>query len=219
MYKKDREQRYSFDEEHYQVKGEKLFSESRIYYGKVEPGETAYIRVPKTIGKNSCRKLIEFEIDFPKEFPAVELKDTSTQVSDLNFKVCKDIVIVDGVLHKSISYKTFEGTYSYKYRGFSERALYGTLKNLSLSLPFSCFLEVSGAGPCDEIAVSFAGVEDSCESDVLGSPFIAPGSEVKVYRSLKEKVVVRVDLRVLRQVYIKMSPPHNNSCEDGQWAY
>ena len=67
------------------------------------------IKVPEVIGRNSTQVLIESVICFPEHFPAVEIKDIIKKVKNLSVHVCKNKVLINGVLHKNINYKTFEG--------------------------------------------------------------------------------------------------------------
>ena len=160
--------------------------------------------VHKIIGQNSYHSLIEFEIDLPHMFPAIELKDTCIEVRDMSLKTCNDRVLVNGTLFCSVNYKTFEGKATLRFKGSSLKAVFGAIKNISASLPFSCIIDIPGTLPCDEVNVEFAGVEASSQSATLDRPYHSPRSNVTLYGSIRERVIVIVDLKVLRQTIVNV---------------
>lgn len=169
------------------------------------------IKVPEVVGRNSCQVLLECTVPFPCQYPAVEIKDVMKNVKDLFIKVCKNKVLINGILHKNINYKTFEDSMKDKcdchYNTF-----YGDVKHVSVEIPFNCFIEVPGAMPGDDYQIEFAGVEDCCEVDILEEPFCVPSTNVIAYKKVKEKVIVKIDLKVLRYVQITVKPECCNIC-------
>lgn len=164
------------------------------------------IKVPEVVGRNSSQVLIESVISFPELFPAVEVKDITKEVKSLLVHVCKNKVLINGVLHKNINYKTFEG----EMKCGKLDTFFGDVRHVGVDIPFATYIDVPGAKPGDKYQVEFAGVEDGCEIDILEDPI--PKCSVKAYKKLREKVVVKVDIKVLREVQITVSPEQCNIC-------
>ncbi|MDQ2085856.1 DUF3794 domain-containing protein [Herbivorax sp. ANBcel31] len=166
------------------------------------------IKVPEVVGRNSSQVLIESVIPFPDLFPAVEIKDIKKEVKDLRVHVCKNKVLINGVLHKNINYKTFEG----EVKCGKLDTFFGDVKHVGVDIPFATYIDVPGAKPGDKYQIEFAGVEDECEVDILEDPVTLVKCTVKAYRKLREKVIVKVDLKVLREVQIAVYPDKCNIC-------
>lgn len=164
------------------------------------------IKVPEVIGRNSTQVLIESVIAFPECFPAVEIKDVVKKVKDLSVHVCKNKVLINGVLHKNINYKTFEG----EIKCGKLDTFFGDVKHIGVDMPFAAYIDVPGAKPGDKYQIEFAGVEDGCEVDILEDPI--PKCSVKAYKKLREKVIVKIDLKVLREVQITVCPEKCDIC-------
>ena len=169
------------------------------------------IKVPEVIGRYSCQTLVECVIPFPEQYPAVEIKDIHKEVRDLIVHVCKNKVLINGILHKNINYKTFEGKSDFYYCYQKYDSYYGDVRHVAVNIPFACFIEVPGARPGDDYQIEYADVEDTCELDILEDPCQSKGT-VKEYKKLREKVIVKVDLKVLREVQITVKPEKCNIC-------
>ncbi|MCR4434627.1 MAG: DUF3794 domain-containing protein [Clostridiales bacterium] len=185
-------------------------------YMKTFPMETERykkcVKVPEVIGKNSCQILLETEIPFPAGAPALEVKDIVKEVKELVLSVCKDKVLINGKLHKNINYKTLQSTGKIKCNCNDLDVAYGELKHVSIWIPFSGYMDVPGAMPGDTVEVEYAGAEDCCEIDILKDPCHIKGCEYPVYRKLKEKVIVKIEVKVLRPVQITVDPERPNIC-------
>ncbi|AEY67805.1 DUF3794 domain-containing protein [Clostridium sp. BNL1100] len=180
------------------------------YDGGKKIGEKC-IKVPEVIGRNNCQTLVECVIPFPEQYPAVEIKDIHKEVRDLIVHVCKNKVLINGILHKNINYKTYEGKCDF-YCGYQKYdSYYGDVRHVAVNIPFACFIEVPGARPGDDFEIEYADVEDSCEIDILEDPIWEKGS-VKQYKKLREKVIVKIDLKVLRHIQITVKPEKCNIC-------
>lgn len=162
------------------------------------------IRVPEIVGRNSSQVLIESVIPFPELFPAVEIKDIKKEVKSLLVHVCKNKVLINGVLHKNINYKTFEGG----MKCGKLDTFYGDVRHVGVDIPFATYIDMPGAKPGDKYQIEFAGVEDDCEIDILEDPI--PKCSVKAYKKLREKVIVKIDIKVLREVQIMVYPEQCN---------
>lgn len=175
--------------------------------------EKICIKVPKVIGRNQTQILIEAVIPFPPEYPAVEIKDIQKEVRNLRIFVCKDKVLINGILHKNINYKTFEKELEPGCRCDFTDGYYGDVRHVGVNIPFAGFIEIPGAKKGDDFQVEFAGVEDCCEVDILENPVCpSKAKTVTAYRSLREKVIVKIDLKVLREVQITVKPEECNIC-------
>jgi hypothetical protein len=169
------------------------------------------IKVPEVIGRNSCQVLVECVIPFPEQYPAVEIKDIQKEVRDLIVHVCKNKVLINGILHKNVNYKTYEGNSDFYYCYQKYDSYYGDVRHVAANIPFACFIEIPGACPGDDFQIEFADVEDTCEVDILEDPCSEKG-HVKEYKKLREKVIIKIDLKVLRHVQITVKPEKCNIC-------
>jgi hypothetical protein len=174
--------------------------------------EKKCVKVPEVIGRNHCQILLETDIPFAPNYPALEIKDIMKDVKDLIMSVCTDKVLLNGKLHKNINYKTFDCTGRVKCHCEDLEVVYGDVRHVGIDIPFAGYIEVPGARSGDYVEVEFAGVEDACELDILKDPFYIRGCKYPVYRKLKEKVIVKIDVKVLRPVQITVEPDRKNIC-------
>lgn len=170
------------------------------------------VKVPEVIGKNYCQILLETEIPFPSGCPALEIKDILKEVKELILSVCHDKVLVNGKLHKNINYKTLDSEGKIKCNCMDMDIAYGDVKHVSVWIPFSGYIDVPGAMPGDTVEVEFAGADDLCELDMLKDPYFVKGCKKPVYRKLKEKAIVKIEVKVLRPVQITVDPEKPNVC-------
>jgi len=170
------------------------------------------VKVPEVIGKNYCQILLENEIPFAPGCPAMEIKDIMKEVKELILSVCTDKVLINGKLHKNINYKTLESTGKYKCGCEDLDLSYGSVKHVSVDIPFSGLIDIPGARPGDTVEVEFAGVEDCCEIDMLKDPYFTKGCKIPVFKKLKEKVIVKIEVKVLRHVQITVDHQTPNIC-------
>ena len=201
---------FTYDVEEYKT-GYMPMSYMKPFYMEKEKNRMC-VKVPEVIGKNYCQVLLETEIPFAPGYPAMEIKDILKEVKELIFSVCTDKVLVNGILHKNINYKTYENACKIKCNCDDIDVIYGNLKHVSVNLPFSSYIDIPGARQGDSVEVEFAGVEDCCELDMLKDPYFVKGCETPVYKKLKEKVIVKVEVKVLRPVQITVGPECPNIC-------
>ncbi len=174
--------------------------------------EKKCVKVPEVIGRNYCQILLEQEIPFAPNYPALEIKDIDKDVKDLILSVCKDKVLVNGKLHKNINYKTYDSSGCFKCGCEEYDVIFGDVRHVHVCIPFSGFIEVPGARPGDNIEIEYAGVEDLCELDILKDPCYVKGLAQPVFKKLKEKVIVKIEVKVLRPVQITVEPRKPNIC-------
>lgn len=173
------------------------------------PGKIC-IKVPEVVGRNSTQILLETIIPFPPQFPAIEIKDISKEVKDLEIFVCTNKVLINGILHKNINYKTFEG--NCEHDCCTPDTYFGSVRHVGINIPFSAFVEIPGARHGDDFEIEFAGVEDNCEFDKLIDPVHVCKDKMHAFSKLREKVVVKIDLKVLRHIQITVKPEEHNIC-------
>lgn len=161
--------------------------------------------VSRLIGENCCHTLVEFEVEFPQRYPCVELKQVHMSVKDLKFRVSKNKVLIQGDLFSSIDYKVYEGRALMWYRDAKQNAILGTIKSISASLPFTSHADIMGAQPGDEVEVKFAGIEESSGQSTLSRPFNLPNSDITLYKRLKQSVLAKICLKVLRQMVVPVN--------------
>ena len=179
---------------------------------KNEKTKDKCVKVPEVIGRNSCQVLTEIVIPFPCKYPALAIKDIQKRVTNLIVYVCKDKVLINGVLHKNINYKTYEGNEEICYECEKLDVKFGDVKHVSVDIPFKCFIDIPGARLGDDYQVEFAGVEDCCELDILEDPVKLPDCKAVVYKALREKAIIKIDLKVLRPLQITVTPNSKNIC-------
>lgn len=170
------------------------------------------LKVPEVIGRNCCQILLETEIPFDPRCPALEIKDITKEVTELDLCICKDKVLVNGKLHKNINYKTLDTCGKVKCCCNELDLYYGDVKHVSVTIPFNGYINLPGARPGDKCEVEFAGVEDGCEEDVLIDHCYIKGFAPRVYKKVREKVIVKIDVKVLRHVQITVDPKMPNIC-------
>lgn len=187
---------------------------SKPYYmeNKMPFKEKKCVKVPEVIGRNHCNLLLEQDIPFPPTHPAFEIKDVTKDVKDLILQVCRDKVLINGKLHKNINYKTLETCCKHPCHCEEIDIAYGDLRHAHVVIPFNAYIEVPGARPGDNVEIEFAGVEDDCELDILMDPCFVKGCEMPVYKKVREKVLVKIDLKVLRPVQVTIDPDLPNIC-------
>ena len=153
------------------------------------------IKVPVVIGENFCQVLVVTEI--PLDPPALTIKDIDKEVKVTNCKVIQDKVIVNGILHKNINYKTLDECKRTDEHEMEDRhhlkddfhLVCGDVRHCSVDIPFHCFVEVPGAEEDMDCQIEAAFVEG--EKDELICP-----TKKDTFKVLKEKAIVRVDVKV-----------------------
>lgn len=161
------------------------------------------ILVQQLIGENSCDSIIEFTIPFPEKYPAYELADSLTNINVTNTYILKDMVLLNGLIHKRVCYIAFEEQYNYVYTDHSLSGIVGNQKTLILDIPFECSIKIPGIMQKDVVNVEYAGSEPSNVIDILEAP-IKRGNVI-LYNSVKEKLIVDVHVKVFRTVQAKLS--------------
>jgi len=199
-----------YDDKKYEDKKYDKYDDKKYYEKKYE--KKICIKVPEVVGRNDTQILVEAVIPFPPEFPAVEIKDIKKEVRNLRIFVCKNKVLINGILHKNINYKTFEEKLENVCKCDSIDGFFGDVRHVAVNIPFAGFIEIPGARPGDDFQVEFAGVEDECEVDILEDPIEIFKDCVVAFRQLREKVIVKIDLKVLREVQITVKPEECNIC-------
>jgi len=194
-------------------KHEKKDFEKKECEKKEKHEEKICIKVPKVVGRNDTQILVEAVIPFPPEYPAVAIKDIQKEVKDLKIFVCNDKVLINGVLHKNINFKTFEDELEKVCKCEFIDVYFGNVMHVGADIPFAGFIEVPGAKKGDGFQVEFAGVEDCCEVDILEDPVcVKEDKSITAFKRLREKVIIKIDLKVLREVQITVKPEECNIC-------
>lgn len=182
------------------------------YMEKMILKEKKCVKVPEVIGRNHCNVLLEQDIPFAPGYPAFEIKDITKVVTDLVLQVCKDKVLINGKLQKNINYKTLECCSKFNCNCTDINVSYGDVRHVHVAIPFNAYIEVPGARIGDSVEIEYAGVEDDCELDILMDPCYVKGCEAPVYKKVREKVIVKIDVKVLRPTQITVEPDCLNIC-------
>lgn len=158
------------------------------------------IQVQQVIGESKCSPVIEFSLPFPEKYPAFELVESITNVEGLTAYILKDIVVIDGNIHKKISYIAFEDQYNYSYTNQSLNGSIGNLKILSTDIPFSCSMKIPGILKSDTVHFEYAGTDSSYIVDFLEGPLKTQKENVTLHSLFKEKLIINIHIKVLRKV-------------------
>ncbi|TYQ13227.1 UNVERIFIED_CONTAM: uncharacterized protein DUF3794 [Acetivibrio alkalicellulosi] len=156
------------------------------------------VELNEIIQKRSFQTLVEFELPFPTELPAFKTIDSTTKLDNIKFNIIKGGVIVDGEILKEIRYLSHEGKYIFKYKNEEVNSYYGSIKMISAKIPFSYYAIIDDI-KCDDIVEIDCGKEDSEVVDILSKPFICNCCGENIYKSLSEKLIVIINIRVLRK--------------------
>lgn len=161
--------------------------------------------INQLVGKTRCSLLVEFELPFPKGLYAFELTNSNSDLRDLKLNAIKDGVIVEGYLHKNISYISVDGIYGYSHKGSRLDACHGTEKTISTSIPFSGFCKLVGVRKGEMVEIESMGIEESSIVQILKEPWISPKINKPLFKWLEEKNFVWIDVKVLRKAYVPFS--------------
>lgn len=171
------------------------------------------IQVPVVIGEGSKQFLLVTILTInPPSPPVFRIKDIEKEVKITNCKVIKDKVIINGYVDKNINYKVAK----HVHKDEGRPVVNGPIFHYTTQIPFSTFIEVPGAMEGDNCEIEAAVVEG--EKDELIDPNVHPhvptnnnDTEKKhscpvTYNKLKEKLVVRIDVKVTRTEKINIDP-------------
>ncbi|QIB26751.1 DUF3794 domain-containing protein [Caloranaerobacter azorensis] len=168
------------------------------------------IQVPVVIGEGSKQFLLVTVLTIaPPSPPIYRINNIEKKVIITNCKVIKDKVIINGLVDKNINYKTVEHVHEDENRP----VVNGPLYHYTTQIPFSTFVEVPGAMEGDNCEIESAIVEG--EKDELMDPNICSNNNDPVtYNKLKEKLVVRIDVKVTRTEKINVESPLTSKIEE-----
>ncbi|WP_427339753.1 DUF3794 domain-containing protein [Caloranaerobacter sp. DY30410] len=164
------------------------------------------IQVPVVIGEGYKQFLLVTILTIhPPSPPVFRIKDIEKEVIITNCKVIKDKVIINGIVDKNINYKTVEHVHEDEGRP----VVNGPIFHYTTQIPFSTFIEVPGAMEGDNCEIEAAVVEG--EKDELIDPNVPTNNNDPVtYNKLKEKLVIRIDVKVTRTEKINIDPCCNS---------
>ena len=153
------------------------------------------IKVPVVVGTGTAQVLVVTEI--PLSPPAFALNEVDKEVRIEQCEVITGKVIINGILHKVIQYKTKENVDLIH----GVKRVCGNVRHCTVDIPFHLFIVVPGALPGDECHVEDAFVEG--EKDELLD------QHDDCFKKLLEKAVVRVDIKVTRseQIHVEEEDP------------
>ncbi len=167
-----------------------------------KPKKEYSIKVPEVIGRNASEELIEIVIPFPRGAEAIEIVEVKTEVICDIVEVVRDKVLINGRLHKNILYKTKEDSW-YKNQCCEDmKIVNGDLRHVSIWVPFSTFIDIPGACPGDMYEIEYAGADCDQSIDILIDPLPQCRDGITRYQKVKEKTIVKIDLKVLRYTQI-----------------
>ena len=183
-----------------------LFKKNMIEKPSIDECENKNLRIQaqQVIAEKNCSSVIEFALPFPEKYPAFELIDSATDIKGITTNILKDIILISGYIHKRISYICFEGSYSFRDSNISADSTIGNIKVLSSDIPFSCSSEVFNIQATDKIDIEYAGTDSSDIIDILDNPMIMTQDRVTLYKSLKEKLIINIHLKVLRSIQTRI---------------
>jgi len=160
-------------------------------------GSTKCILAPVVVGRNQTQILLvnEFELCPPAE----RIFDVKAKVTIDSFHICDDKVVFNATLKKEIIFCTRNCRNTDDDSDVSDIS---DVKCIVVTAPFDGFVEIPGTRPGDEVFVEFAGIEDDCIFEILKEDG----------RILQEKVIVLVDLKVIRNQQLTIDVCNPNIC-------
>ena len=156
------------------------------------------IDVPKVIGSNNCRKLIEYILPFPIQFPAISILESVSEVRNIKTNPCTDGVFIEGTLLKLFTYQTCDGTFKYMYSNLKHQGLCGSIRFISAELPFSCFINIPGTKSGDTVNIKYSGVDESLKFYSLEEPVSRTENIYKEFKKLNAKDMLELEVEVTR---------------------
>lgn len=183
-----------------------------MYMHKPMNKDKKCVMVDEVIGTNTGDTLIECEIPFPAGCPALEIKDIMKSVVDLCIIVCKNKVLVNGKAHLNVNYKTYETCGKGKCECCDVDLSYGSVRHVAAMIPFKMIIDLPGARPGDAFEVVDAYIDEECFIQVLKDAIYSKETVMPVYRAVDVKVLVSVEVKVLRPVQIMIDPMKNGPC-------
>ncbi|MDQ2085855.1 hypothetical protein RBH29_05315 [Herbivorax sp. ANBcel31] len=174
---------------------EKIIDEENknIYYRKKSK---KLKELNEIVEKKSTTKFIEYEIFFPPKFPALKINENITKLKNLKCIKFKSGILVEGTVLKEIVFFSPESRYIKKNR---LNTCFSSLKSIVTNVPFSCFIEINNVYKDDIVQFEFAGVDENDVVDILSKPFMCSECGEKLYRALKEKIIIKISIMLLRK--------------------
>lgn len=167
------------------------------------PRTAKYLQVTEVVGKGSCECLLEFTLPFPDKYPAVEITGDNLTADSIKLNSCRDKVLASGLVHIHIFYKSYEGVCDIETSKQISGAFYGSMRYLTVSLPFSCYVNIPGVLPDDRAEVESADTDDGCKLHALENSYIASCSGITLYKSISSKLIFKITVSVLRNTTIQ----------------
>ena len=143
--------------------------------------------LPMVVGIGQAQVLVVTEI--PLTPPAFKVKHIVKDFQDVTCVAITNKVIVTGTLVKDINFKTFERRDV--FNGIPR--VCGDLRHCDVEIPFSLFVEIPGTREGDRCEVINVEVEGEIDEPRDYLP-----DNCRVFRTLLERTVIRVVVRVTR---------------------
>lgn len=157
----------------------------------------------EVIERKSIIKFLECEIPFPLKYPALKINDSITKLDNLKCTRFKSGLLIEGEVQKEIVFYTPENKYLFKYKNKQLDTCFSAIKSITTKIPFKCFNEINKIDKEHVIEVESADVDKEDVVDILSKPFKCSICGEKLYRLVKEKIIIKISIIVLKKSYGK----------------
>lgn len=162
------------------------------------------VDIKKIIHNGSCKTMVAFQLSLPVQYPCFKIVKSLSTVKIESLKSCRDAIIIEGQLSKTIIYTTIENCYISDYQLYApDSSSFGAVRYISKDIPFSCLAHATCIIPEDIVEVSSAYIEDSSIIDTLLKPVNMIPKPV-LFNMIEEQAVINIDYTILKNSEIKI---------------
>ncbi|NLI57987.1 MAG: hypothetical protein GX387_05620 [Clostridium sp.] len=154
------------------------------------------------VERRSFTKFFEYEIPFPPKYPAFKINDSITKLNNLKCTVFKSGVLVEGDIQKEIIFFTPENKYMVRYKKKELDTCFCSIKSITTKIPFKCFGEFNKIDKEHIAEIENANVDREDVVSILSKPFTCSVCGEKLYRTLEEKIIIKISIMLLKKVSI-----------------
>ncbi|AUG57937.1 hypothetical protein [Acetivibrio saccincola] len=158
--------------------------------------------INEIVERKSFIKFFEYEIPFPLKYPALKINESVTKLDNLKCTMFKSGVLVEGDIKKEIVFFTPENKYMIRYKDKHLDTCFSSIKSITTNIPFQCFGEFKEIDKEYVAEVESASVDREDVVDILSKPFTCSICGEKLFRMLKEKIVIKISVILLKKNYV-----------------
>lgn len=151
------------------------------------------------VERKSFVRFFEYEIPFPPKYPALKINESITKLDNLKCTVFKSGILVEGDIQKEIVFFTPENKYMIRYKNKQSDTCFCSVKSIITKIPFKCFGEFNKIDKEHMVEIESADVDREDVVDILSKPFTCPICGEKLYKTLKEKIIIKISIILLKK--------------------